>query len=237
MPRTPIEQLLPPEGDLLLRGENSVIVARLRRAIRANDGMYPESFGRIPVDQDNRLLGGNHRTAAARAEGLTTVPTVVHHMENDEARFLFIVKDNAEHGVRWSTADEDRILVVAEKFGISRVQVAEALRIPVTVADRKPIVTVVRVGSKKPVKRMAVPRAAQKAMRGREEVSEQEAEVMASIISPLTPVVHCAELLRMARLDALPVLNLEQYELVRQTAEAIDSWLHREGDLLAASGE
>jgi hypothetical protein len=56
---------------------------------------------------------------------------------NENALFVAAVEANATHGLAYSTYDRRRILVEAEKRGISREVISSVIRMPVEKADKK----------------------------------------------------------------------------------------------------
>lgn len=56
---------------------------------------------------------------------------------NDDEMFVAAVEANTDHGLPFTTFDRRRILVEAERRGISREIIAAAIKVPVEKADRK----------------------------------------------------------------------------------------------------
>lgn len=211
------------------------LVNRLARVIDAADGTWPKSFnkdGGVVVDQDNVIIGGVHRYAAAKKRGLKRIPVTTHHFDSPAARLLFAIEHNAETGDPWSAKDESRLVILAEQFGIERVAIAEALRVPVKVIERKPVVSITRRSASDPLRRTYVPRPVRTKFKDIEEVSEEQAVLMESIVSPLSVKAHLADFLRIDGLDGLPPLDVDLYALVRETISRLQAWLDRDEHLL-----
>jgi len=222
-----------PGIDFPVLRHDTAVVAKLTRAIDNAGGTWPDDFNiqQILIDQDDLVLGGRHRITAARKRGVEgRVNCTVRTFTGIEDRLLAAIADNAVHGKGWTPKEEAELLILCESFGMQRVDVAKAFRVPLTAMERKPIASV--IGRTGPARRVYVPRPARQAFKHRDEITEQEAQVMESFVTPHPVGVHMAEILRIAELNALPSMTPDLYTLARETSAALDAWVDRDQHLL-----
>jgi len=120
---------------VLPRGINFVHVNDLKNA--ALSGVV---FPPLIVERGTgRLVDGYHRYTLYKQLNGENYNADVEERDysDDNAVFLAAVEANATHGLAYSTYDRRRILVEAERRGISRDVISSAIKMPVEKADKK----------------------------------------------------------------------------------------------------
>jgi hypothetical protein len=123
------------DTSVLPRGINFVHVNDLKNA--ALSGVV---FPPLIVERGTgRLVDGFHRYTSYKQLYGESYDADVEERDyaDDNAVFVAAVEANATHGLAFSTYDRRRILVEAERRGISRDVISSAIRMPVEKADKK----------------------------------------------------------------------------------------------------
>lgn len=114
---------------------NFAHVGTLKNAALAGEGFPPI----IAERSTKRVVDGLHRyTMYAQLYGEEhEVEVEFRDFADEKELWLTAVEANATHGLAYSTYDRRRILVEAEKRGISREVISSVIRMPVEKADKK----------------------------------------------------------------------------------------------------
>lgn len=237
----PIDQLRLPNDEtaIPLFRHDPYLIAEYAAAMRLYEGWG--EFPPIVTDQEFLVLSGCTRVQAALASGLVAlVPTDVVECDDDSQRVLIASEGNATSGQRWARKDLTKIALTAERVGLPTDQLARALRVKVERIERLPITTVRRYGAATAAtdrteweERVYAKRAVRQAVRDRVLSAEEEA-VMRSITTPNTADLILRDLLRLDRLNALPVLTRDSYRDARAVLGVVDAWLERDRHLIEA---
>ena len=120
---------------MLPRGINFVHVNDLKNAALSG-AVFPPL---IVERGTGRLVDGYHRYMLYKQLYGESYDADVEERDysDDNAVFLAAVEANATHGLAFSTYDRRRILVEAERRGISRDVISSAIKMPVEKADKK----------------------------------------------------------------------------------------------------
>lgn len=120
---------------VLPRGINFVHVNDLKNAALSGAVFPPLIVERAT----GRLVDGYHRYMLYKQLYGESYDADVEERDysDDNAVFLAAVEANATHGLAFSTYDRRRILVEAERRGISRDVISSAIKMPVEKADKK----------------------------------------------------------------------------------------------------
>jgi len=110
---------------------DGMAVGRLVEAIQAG-----ESFPPMVVEEKSlRVVDGFHRLHAYQRAKTRMVKVHLRSYANDHEMLLDAARMNARHGVPLSPQDHARVLILADKLGITRKAVAEALGVRVVQLD------------------------------------------------------------------------------------------------------
>lgn len=132
--------------------EHPIRALSLRKLHRMGDALAAGSVfppvGLEEVDGRYRTIDGWHRVQVHRNAGRDVIAAELRTFVDDGERLLAMLGANAEHGDPLSSHEEEKALLYGESLGLSREQIAVALRRTVTSLERRRVTAAVRVGKK-----------------------------------------------------------------------------------------
>ena len=132
------------EKILSLRPVDPLFVSRYRQAMRGGDRFPP-----LIVDQESRIIAGNHRYTAYMAEFGTdyTVDVVVRKYASEADRIEDAIRDNARHGNPMDGITRKRAVLMLSELGRTPLRIASLLGVSVRRVEDMAGMSVMVVGA------------------------------------------------------------------------------------------